>query len=84
MECWESARDPDLALAEMVLSLPVLEDDPGIHDGGYAQAVAQIVRYVAARPGSYPGLDPTRRIVTQLDLLTNEQIREAARAVIGR
>jgi tetratricopeptide (TPR) repeat protein len=76
------ARDPDLALAEMLLALPVTAREPEVHDGGYATALAQIVRHLAAHPARYPQIDPRRRIVTQLDRLTNEQIRAAARAAL--
>jgi len=75
------APDPDLALAEMIAVLPVSERDPGEHAGGYRDGLRAIVIHVQNRPDLYPRIDRTKRVVTQLDLLSNEQIRQAARAV---
>ncbi len=76
------APDPDLALAEMLLALPVWAREPEVHDGGYRDALGAIVRHVLARPDLYPQIDRRRRIVTQLDRLSNPQIRAVARAVL--
>ncbi len=78
------APDPDLALAEMLLAFPVTERVPEVHAGGYRDGVARICRHVYARPDLYPQIDRSRRIVAQLDQLTNEQIRRAARAALRR
>ncbi|MDJ0974809.1 MAG: hypothetical protein QNJ98_10150 [Planctomycetota bacterium] len=78
------APDPDLALAEMILPLPVQEREPEVHDGGYRDGLARMVRHIYARRDLYPQIDRTRRIVNQLDRLSNEQIRQAARATLRR
>jgi tetratricopeptide (TPR) repeat protein len=79
----ESA-DPDLALAELLLFLPVVLADPSPHEGGYRAAAGQIVRFVHARPDLFPEIDRAYRILPQLDRLSNEQIRRAARGVLPR
>lgn len=76
--------DPDLALAEMLVLLPVVAREPDPHDGGYEEGVRRLVRHVASRPDLYPAIDRSYRILPQLDRLTNEQIRRAARAVLPR
>jgi tetratricopeptide (TPR) repeat protein len=78
------APDPDLALAEMVLPLPVHERVPEVHDGGYRDAVGLLIRHVRSRPDLYPRIDPALRVLPQLDRLTNDEIRGAARAVLAR
>ena len=77
------APDPDLALAEMLVGLPVVGRDPEVHDAGYRDALGTLVRHIATHPADYPQIDIRRRIVTQLDRLTPEQIRRAARAALG-
>jgi hypothetical protein len=77
------APDPDLALSEMTRSLPLREKTPGAHDRGYRDQVAAFVRHVHDHAASYPAIDPTRSIVAQLDRLTNEEIRDVAKAVAG-
>lgn len=76
------APDPDLAVAEMLMMLPVVGDDPEVHAGGYRNGLAHMVRYIAANPRRFPGLDPNIRIVHQLDRLSGAQLREAARAAL--
>ena len=76
------APDPDLALAEMLMVQPVHQRKPGVHDGGYRDALGALVRHIQANPKAYPQIDRRRRILTQLDRLSNEQIRAAARAVL--
>lgn len=76
------APDPDLALAEMLLVQPVEQLAPEVHDGGYRDALGALVRHIQANPRRYPQIDLRRRILTQLDRLSNEQIRAAARVVL--
>ena len=76
------APDPDLALAEMLVSLPITERDPEVHDGGYRDGLWAMVLHVQGRPDLYPQIDRSKRVLTQLDRLSNAQIRQAARAAI--
>jgi hypothetical protein len=76
--------EPDLALAEMVLVTPVTSREPEPHPGGYATGLEHLVRHVHGRPDLYPQIDRAYRILPQLDRLSNEQIRKAAAAVLGR
>ncbi len=78
------APDPDLALAEMLVALPVKQRSPEVHDGGYRDGVRAMMLYIHAHPARYPQIDVSRRILPQLDRLTNAQIRQTARAVLGR
>jgi tetratricopeptide (TPR) repeat protein len=78
------APDPDLALAEMLLSLPVVSRSPEVHDAGYRDALGVMVRAISTHPERYPRIDVRARIVTQLDRLTNPQIRALARQALGR
>jgi len=76
------APDPDLALAEMVELLPAEEHEPEAHAAGYRDGLARLVRHVWARPDLYPEIDRSRRVLPQLDRLSNDQLRGAARAVV--
>jgi tetratricopeptide (TPR) repeat protein len=75
---------PDLALAEMIDALPTLARIPEVHDAGYRNGIADMVRFVYAHPNRFPQIDRRFRILPQLDRLTNEQLRAAARAVLPR
>jgi tetratricopeptide (TPR) repeat protein len=77
------APDPDLAVEEMVELLPVTERDPEVHAAGYQEALDRLIRHVWSHPALYPQIDRSRRVLPQLDRLTNEQLRQAARAVAG-
>ena len=76
--------DPDLALAEMLLVIPVHTADPDPHDAGYEEGVRRMLVHVRDRPDLYPEIDRRFCILPQLDLLSNAQIRQAARAVLPR
>lgn len=76
--------DPDLALAEMLLAIPVYTADPDPHDAGYQDGVRRLMVEVRARPDLYPQIAPCYRILPQLDRLSDAQIRQAARAVLPR
>jgi len=78
------APDPDLALAEMLVAVPVRQREPEVHDGGYRDGLKAMVLYIHAHPDRYPRIDPSRRILAQLDRLTNPEIRAIARAVRTR
>lgn len=78
------APDPDLALAEMLLALPLVERSPEVHDGGYRDGLRAMILHILQRPDLYPQIDRRLRVVTQLDRLSNAQIRQAARAVLAR
>ncbi len=77
------AEDPDLALAEMMAALPVHARQPDAHAGGYRDAIRALAVEVYQHPKRYGAIDRTCRIVPQLDRLTNEQIRHAARRILG-
>lgn len=76
------APDPDLAVEEMVEMLPVVDRDPEVHAAGYRDGLDRLVRHVWSRPDLYPQIDRSRVVVAQLDRLGNEQLRQAARAVV--
>ncbi len=76
------SKDPDMALAEMLLPLPIVEREPEVHDGGYRDGVARMLRYIDGNPARFPQIDRRFRLVMQLDRLSNEQIREAAQAAL--
>jgi hypothetical protein len=76
------APDPDLALTEMLDMLPAEEVEPEAHAAGYRQALDLMVRHVWSRPDLYPEIDRARRVLPQLDRLSLEQLRRAARAVV--
>ncbi len=78
------APDPDLAVAEMLQGLPLTEDEPEVHAGGYADGLADMVRYIAAHPREFPQIDRRARIVDQLPKLSNAELQRVARCVIGR
>lgn len=77
------APDPALALAEMVQMLPVVDEQPEVHAAGYADGLARLVRVVWSRPDLYPQIDRERRVLPQLDRLSDEQLRRAARAAVA-
>jgi hypothetical protein len=77
------SSEPDLALSELLAPLPVHARTPEAHDGGYARGAAQIVRYVERHARRFPRIDTTHRILPQLDLLSDEEIREVARAALA-
>lgn len=77
------SKHPDLALAEMVLSIPDRSRRPEVHAAGYEAAVTQIAIYVWQHPERFPQIDRRFRILPQLDLLTNDQIRAAAVDALG-
>jgi hypothetical protein len=76
------APDPDLALAEMIEMLPAEEHEPEAHAAGYRNGLDRIVRHVWSRPDLYPQIDRSARVLPQLDRLSLEQLRRAARAVV--
>lgn len=77
------APDADLALAEMLEMLPLEEDAPEVHAGGYRQALRDLVRYVHARPDLFPDVDRTRWILPQLEFVSLDALRQAAAALCG-
>jgi tetratricopeptide (TPR) repeat protein len=77
------APDPDLALAEMILTQPVVEPQADPHAAGYRNGLTSILVHVWQHPERFPAIDRDRRILPQLDRLTNEQIRACARAALG-
>ena len=76
------SQDPDMALAEMLLPLPIVEREPEVHDGGYRDGVARMLRYIDRNPARFPQIDRRFRLVMQLDRLSDAQIREAAQAAL--
>jgi hypothetical protein len=77
------AADADLALADLVRALPLHDRTAGPHERGYEDVVAAMVAHVHAHAARYPAVDPTRKILPQLDRLSLDEIREVARAVAG-
>ena len=72
------ARDPDLALVDLVRPLPLFERSPEAHDRGYRDVVAKMVRVLEAQPRRWPQVDRSRKILPQLDRLSPEEIRDLA------
>lgn len=72
------ARDPALAVAEMVVMLPVAERDPEVHRGGYRDGLDAMLRHIARHPAAYPAVDATLRLLPQLDRLDDAALRRAA------
>ena len=77
------APDPDLALIDLIRPLPLFDRAPEVHDRGYRDAAAAIVRWVHRHAARFPAIDPTRKVLPQLDRLTPEEIRTAARGVLA-
>ena len=77
------APDPDLALIDLIRPLPLFDRAPEVHDRGYRDAAAAIVRWVHRHAARFPAIDPTRKVLPQLDRLAPEEIRAAARGVLA-
>ncbi|MFM8980423.1 MAG: hypothetical protein ACKOSS_08175, partial [Planctomycetia bacterium] len=77
-----SSPVPYLVLAEMVDRLPAEERDGDPHSVGYREGLARLVAHVAARPDLYPQVDRSRLVLAQLDRLSPQQLKAAARAVL--
>jgi hypothetical protein len=75
------AARPDLALMDLVAALPVVETNPEAHERGYRDVAVAFVRHVARHPDRFPRVDPTRKLLPQLDRLSLDELRELARAV---
>ncbi len=75
------AARPDLALMDLVAPLPLVETSPEAHDRGYRDVTVAIVRHLARHSARFPQLDPTRKLLPQLDRLSLEEIRAVARSV---
>ncbi len=75
------ARDPDLALVDLVRSLPNEERSPEAHERGYRSVVEAMLRRLWLARAAYPAVDPTRKLLSQLDRLTPDQIRALAEDV---
>lgn len=77
-------RDPDLALIDLVRSLPLVERSPEAHERGYRAVVEAMVRWTYANAWRFPAIDPTRKILPQLDRLTPEEIRAMGNGVAAQ
>jgi hypothetical protein len=77
------SRYPALALAEMVRALPLFERSPEVHEWGYREQVAAILRFVEGNAARFPRIDVSRKILPQLDRLTDDEIRFVARSLAG-
>ncbi len=75
------SRYPRLALVELVRSLPDASTAPEAHERGYRDVVGALLEHLHAHANRYPALDPTRKLLPQLDRLSSEEVRAAARAV---
>jgi len=78
------ARDPDLALLDLVRALPVHERLPEAHERGYRDVVAGMLRWLNAHASEFPAVDPTRKLLPQLDRLAPEEVRRMGRAVAAQ
>ena len=74
------ARDPDLALLDLLRPLPLYERSPEAHERGYRDVVARFLRILAEHPTRWPRLDRTKKLLPQLDRLTPEEIRDLGNA----
>jgi len=78
------ARDPDLALVDLVAGLPDYERVPEAHARGYRAVVTALLERLLATAAAHPSIDPTRKLLPQLDRLDPEELRglglEVARA----
>ncbi len=69
------ARDPDLALVDLVSGLPNFERTPEAHERGYRAVVEALLRRLYAAADRYPAIDATKKLLPQLDRLTPEELR---------
>jgi hypothetical protein len=72
---------PHLALLDMVRPLPLLERAPEAHARGYRDVVARLVRRLHADAARHPSIDPSAKLLPQLDRLTPSELVELGRAV---
>ena len=75
------AKAPDLALVDLVRPLPLFERAPEAHDRGYRDVVVRLLARLHAEAARHPAVDPTRKLLPQLDRLDPEEIRRLAREV---
>ena len=72
------ARDPDLALVDLVSGLPNFERMPEPHQRGYRAVVRALLERLYASRDRYPAVDPTRKLLPQLDRLSPSELRGLA------
>ena len=77
-------RDPDLALLDLVRSLPSVERVPEAHERGYRSVTEAMVRWLHAHADRFPSVDPTKKLLPQLDRLTPEEIRTIGHGVAAQ
>jgi hypothetical protein len=73
--------EPRLAVLDLVGSLPSHERAPEAHERGYRDVVARLLRTLYARSDRYPAIDPSRKLLPQLDRLTPREWVELAVAI---
>ena len=76
----ESGR-PRLALLDLVRPLPLLERSPEAHDRGYRDVVARLLRRLYAESARHPRIDPTKKLLPQLDRLSAAELEALGRAI---
>ena len=71
--------------AKMASTLQVLPDRDAAppHSVGYYHLCARLVDEVASHPARYPEVDPGFSVVSQLDRLGDERLRELGRRVLA-
>ena len=75
------AQTDGAAGMDLVAALHVVETNPEAHERGYRDVAVAFVRHVARHPDRFPRVDPTRKLLPQLDRLSLDELRELARAV---
>lgn len=83
LEALIHARDPRIALAELLRDLPARDASPP-HSVGYYEVAEELVRRASEALPSLPEIDPSGVIVQQLDRVEPEKLRELARRVEAR
>ncbi len=76
------ARNPYLVLAECTSQLSG-HTTLTPHGDGYRELLDRLVKEIDESLAAYPGLDPTRNLLQQLDRLTSDEVRELARRVLA-
>jgi tetratricopeptide (TPR) repeat protein len=77
------ADSPRAAFAQVLSSLPATEGATA-HAAAYHQVVRAVVEEIAEAPWRYPSIDPERNLAQQLDVLTDDEVRDLGVRLAGR
>ncbi len=77
------ARSPRASLAQILASLPATEGATA-HVAAYHGVLRALVEEIEDDPDRFPTIDRGHNIAQQLDALTDEQVRELGRRLVGR